>query len=35
MKSWKIIIKITFKGINLKLPKDTHLKIAIKLKTKK
>ena len=29
------IIKITFKGINLKLPKDTHLKIAIKLKTKK
>ena len=29
------IIKITFKGINLKLPKDTHLKIAIKLKTVK
>ena len=29
------IIKITFKGINLKLPKDTHLKIAIKLRTMK
>ena len=29
------IIKITFKGINLKLPKDTHLKIAIKLKAMK
>ena len=33
--NWKIITKITFKGINLKLPKDTHLKIAIKLKTMK
>ena len=26
MKSWKIIIKITLKGINLTLPKDLHLK---------
>ena len=35
MKSWKIIKKITFKGTTLKLPKDTHLKIAIKLRTMK
>ena len=28
MKSWKIIIKITFRGINLKFPKDAHLKTA-------
>ena len=35
MKSWKIIKKITFKGITLKLPKDTHLKIVIKLRTMK
>ena len=35
MKSWKIIIKITFRRINLKLPKDAHLKTAIKLRTTK
>ena len=31
MKSWKMTIKITFKKNNLKLPKDSHLKIAIQL----
>ena len=34
-KSWKIIIKITLKKINLKLPKNTHLKIVIKLRSMK
>ena len=34
-KSCKIIMKITFKGINFKLPKDSYLKIAIKLRTMK
>ena len=35
MKSWKIIIKKRFKGIDLKLPKDIHLKMAINLRTVK
>ena len=34
-KSLKIIIKIRLKKINLKLPKDTQLKIAAKLRTMK
>ena len=34
-KSLKIIIKIRLKKINLKLPKDTQLKIATKLRTMK
>ena len=31
MNSWKITIKITLKKNNLKLPKDSHLKITIQL----
>ena len=35
MKSWNIIIKITFKKNQFETPKDTHLKMAIKLRTMK